>query len=153
MTQKTLLSLIDKNNIKAELLIFKESVKDSKASSEASKLDIDKIAKTILFKDKKNNIYSAIIRSTNRVQKSKVKEELNTTKLDLIPFDDVIKHIGFPAGGVPPFGYTATFIIDSDLKDDEEVLVGGGTIYSLIKIKIRDIKKLCNPKTADIKQT
>ena len=152
MDQKKLLKILDSNNIKFELLIFSESVKDSKSSASASKLDLNKIAKTILFKDKKNNVYSVIVRSNERVQKSKVKAFLETSKLDLIKFEDVIKFVGFPAGGVPPFGYDAVFIMDSDLKDDEEVLVGGGTIYSLLKLKIKDIKKLINPRVVDVKQ-
>jgi prolyl-tRNA editing enzyme YbaK/EbsC (Cys-tRNA(Pro) deacylase) len=152
MDQKELLKLLDSNNIKFELLIFSESVKDSKSSASASKLDLNKIAKTILFKDKQDKVYSVIIRSSERVQKSKVKDFLKSSKLDLIKFEDVIKFVNFPAGGVPPFGYDAVFIMDSDLGDDEDVLVGGGTIYSLLKLKIKDIKKLINPYIVDVKQ-
>lgn len=152
MSQEFLLDLLNKHGIEFELVVFKESVKDSKSSATASKLDLNKIVKTVLFSDKSNHVFSAIIRSTERVSKSKVKNALNTSKLDLIKFEEVVSLVGFPAGGVPPFGYDASFVIDCDLGDDEVVLVGGGTIYSLLRIKIKDIKKLSNPVVCDIKQ-
>lgn len=152
MSQEILLDILNKNGVDSELIFFKESVKDSKSSATASKLDLSKIVKTVLFIDKAGGVCSAIIRSTERVSKSKVREALNTSKLELIKFEDVISHVGFPAGGVPPFGYSASFVIDSDLGDDEVVLVGGGTIYSLLRIKIKDIKKLSSPVVFDIKQ-
>ncbi|MFP4567475.1 MAG: aminoacyl-tRNA deacylase [Candidatus Woesearchaeota archaeon] len=152
MSQDKLLKILKDKDINAELIVFEESVKDSKSSASASKLDLSKIVKTILFKDKENVVYSAIIRSTERVRKSKVKDVFGSGKLDLISFDDVLSFVGYPAGGVPPFGYSARFVIDCDLSDDEVVLVGGGTIYSLFKLKVGDIKKLSCPVVADIRQ-
>jgi Cys-tRNA(Pro)/Cys-tRNA(Cys) deacylase len=145
-------ALLKKNNIVYERIIFEESVKDSKSSSTASNLELNKIVKTVLFKNKQKQVISVIIRSTEKVDKSKVKEALNSSKLELIQFDSVINYVNYPAGGVPPFGYNAVFVMDSDLKDEELVLVGGGTIYSLIKIRIKDIKKLSKPLIVDVKQ-
>lgn len=151
MNPEELMKIIKNKRIDAQLITFKESVKDSKSSATASKLDLKKIVKTITFKDKQKKIYSIIIRSTERVCKSKLKKIIQK-KIQLIPFDDVKKYTGFPAGGVPPFGYDAEFIIDQDLKDDEIVLVGGGSIYTLIKIRIKDLKTITEPTIADIKQ-
>lgn len=152
MSQDFLLDLLNKNKVSFELVVFKESVKDSKSSASASNFALDRIVKTILFVDKSNNVFSVIIRSSERVCRHKVRSFFDCSKLSLIGFDDVSGFVGFPAGGVPPFGYSAKFIIDSDLGDDEEVLVGGGTIYSLIRIRVRDIKKLCNPLVGNVKQ-
>lgn len=151
MTPEDLMKIIKSKGIEAELITFKESVKDSKSSATASNLDLNKIVKTITFKDKQKNVHSVIIRATERVCKSKLKKVIQG-KTQLIPFDDVIKYTGFPAGGVPPFGYKANFIMDQSLKDEEVVLLGGGSIYSLIKISIKDLKKLNEPTIADIKQ-
>ncbi len=151
MSKESLLNLLKKHEINSELIVFEESVKDSKSSASASKLDLKKIVKTVTFKDKQKKVYAVIIRATERVCKSKLKG-LVQKKLQLIPFDDVIKYTSFPAGGVPPFGYDAFFIIDSDLSDLEEVLVGGGDIYSLLRIKIKDLKKLSSPVVCDVKQ-
>lgn len=144
-------ALLKKHGVVYERIIYDESVKDSKSSATASKLDLNKIVKTVLFKTKQKSVISVIIRSTERVDKSKVKGAINSGKLELIQFDSVIDYVNYPAGGVPPFGYDAIFIMDSDLGDDELVLVGGGTIYSLIKIKIKDIKKLCVPLIVDVR--
>ena len=152
MSQESLLKSLEEKGVAHELITFKESVKDSKSSATASKLDLSKIVKTVLFLNKDGVVCSAIIRSTERVSKSKVKSVLDTSKLELIKFDDVIKHVGFPAGGVPPFGYDALFVVDSALGDDEVVLVGGGTIHSLLKLKIGDIKSLIDCVVGDIKQ-
>jgi Cys-tRNA(Pro)/Cys-tRNA(Cys) deacylase len=147
-----LMKLIEEKKIHTETLIFENTVKDSKKSADETGLELKKIVKTILFKDKNEKNYAVIIRGTERVSRQKVKNAINAPKLELIKFDDVIKRIGYPAGGVPPFGYEAQFIIDSDLKDEELVLVGGGTIYSLLKIKVEDIKKLSNPLILDTKK-
>ncbi len=152
MSQKSLLELLEEKSIVHELVTFKESVKDSKSSASASRLDLSKIVKTVLFLNKEGVVCSAIIRSTERVSKSKVKAVLDTSKLELVKFEDVINRVGFPAGGVPPFGYDALFVVDSNLGDDELVLVGGGTIYSLLRIRVGDIKKLVKHVVGDIKQ-
>lgn len=146
-----LIKIMQSKNVEFELLTFNKSVKDSKSSATATNLDLNKIVKTITFKDKQKKVYAIIIRSIESVDKTKIKKALNTSKLDLIQFESVEKYTGFPAGGVPPFGYDATFVIDSNLDDEEVVLVGGGTIYTLIKLKVKDIKKLSNPIILDVK--
>ncbi|MCC7574029.1 YbaK/EbsC family protein [Candidatus Woesearchaeota archaeon] len=147
-----LLDFAKQKDVLLKRIVFKDSVKDSKMSAEVTGIDLSRIVKTVLFSDKHNKNYAVIIRGSERVSRAKLKSFFDVPKLEIVKFEDVIIRTGFPAGGVPPFGYDANFVMDSDLNDEEVVLVGGGTIYSLIEIKVKDIKKLCNPFILDVKQ-
>lgn len=58
--------------------------------------------------------------------------------------NEILEKTGYPCGGVPSFGYKATFIIDPKVMEKEFVYTGGGSEYSLVRITSRELKEINN---------
>lgn len=65
--------------------------------------------------------------------------------MKLVPFDDVQKLTGYPAGGVPPHGFNAIWVMDEKVTTMDRVLAGGGTIYSLLLTTPDELIEKNNP--------
>lgn len=140
--QECLADFVRLNNIQLKKINFQNPVNNSSLSAKEMGVDLSKIIKTVVFKDENGSVYAAIVRGQQDVDTKIIKKFYKIKDLRLIARDDVIKEIGYPAGGVPPFGFAAKFILDSSLDSDEVVYAGGGSVYSLIEIKISEIERV-----------
>lgn len=149
---------IDDNHIDAELMPFNTLVDHKDNVLEAIKdMDIDfkDIVKTVVFIDQdktieEGNAVVAIVPGESRVNRVKLKELCNS-RIKIAGSEEVLKLTGYPAGGVPPFGYDARFYIDKSLANKESAIyVGGGSVYSLTRTKISEIIKFSRPIIEDI---
>ncbi|USN45169.1 MAG: YbaK/EbsC family protein [Candidatus Woesearchaeota archaeon] len=131
---------------------FSASVHSSVHSARASGIPLEKIVKTVLLEDKEERLFAVILFGKDLVDKNKIREQFSCSKLRLVPFEKVVKVCGFPAGGVPPFGFDATFIVDESLPDDLSVFVGGGDMHTLLEITVSEIKKACSPVVIKVKK-
>ena len=133
---------IKDNKIKAEQVIFNEDVKTSeKAKIKTNAL----IVKTIVFIDLNKELkygdgVIAIIPGEERVSKDKLRK-ISDSKVKIASAEQVLILTGYPAGGVPPFGFKARFYLDKSLKNKNEVYAGGGGIRILVKTTISEILK------------
>ena len=66
--------------------------------------------------------------------------------------DEILEATGFPCGGVPSFGYDATFLMDSRVMEKESVWTGGGSANSLIKVSPEEMKKANAGKVARVRK-
>jgi prolyl-tRNA editing enzyme YbaK/EbsC (Cys-tRNA(Pro) deacylase) len=55
--------------------------------------------------------------------------------------EEILKGTGYPAGGVPSFGYDAIFLVDPRITELTYVYTGGGSPNSLIKISVLELLK------------
>ena len=46
----------------------------------------------------------------------------------------MLRHTGYPAGGTPPFGFEACFLVDERVMEAARVYGGGGSDHALIRI-------------------
>lgn len=56
--------------------------------------------------------------------------------------EEVLERTGYLAGGVPPFGYSATFLIDPTVMEKEIVYAEGGTPNAIIRTSTKDIQRI-----------
>ncbi|MGV8171866.1 MAG: aminoacyl-tRNA deacylase [Candidatus Woesearchaeota archaeon] len=140
---------ISENNIVLERMIFEEDVKTAEESSKYTGARPESNVKTVLFLDKDKRVYSVIARCMDKVDVKKLQATFDK-KIYFMPWSEVEKYVGYPVGGVPPFGYDARFVVSSDLGDNEDVYAGGGTERSIIKISIKELKRIIRPDVLDI---
>ncbi len=153
-----LLQFIKENDIDAEL-VHSEALVDHKDNVlEAIKnmnIKFEDIVKTIIFYDQdkplvEGNAVVAIVPAESRVDRLKVKK-LCGSRIKIAGAEDVLKLTGYPAGGVPPFGFKAKWYIDKSLIDKKgTIYAGGGSLNKLLKTRVSEIVKINTPVIEDI---
>jgi prolyl-tRNA editing enzyme YbaK/EbsC (Cys-tRNA(Pro) deacylase) len=65
--------------------------------------------------------------------------------------EQILERTGYPCGGVPSFGFNATFLIDKKVMEKEFVYTSGGSENSLIRISAKELQKANMGIVADIR--
>ncbi|WP_397538241.1 aminoacyl-tRNA deacylase [Rummeliibacillus pycnus] len=135
-------NFLESNKVKAEHLVFKQSCHSVKEAAEAVNGSEDDFVKNICMIDKNNELIVAIVKGNNRASTTNVAKALNIEKPRLAYQNEIIERTGFPAGGVPSFGFPAKFLIDPKITNMNYIYTGGGSENSLVRINVEDLIKL-----------
>jgi len=143
---------LESYDIKFKHMIFDKSCHSVEEAVISSGEPIEFIVKSICMIDDNNNLIVAIVSGNDRASTSRVVKALNIDKPRVAHLNEVLEKTGFPAGGVPSFSYNAIFVVDSKVSEKEYVLTGGGSEFSLIKIRVLDLIELNNANIARIRK-
>ncbi|MEM1895588.1 MAG: YbaK/EbsC family protein [Nanopusillaceae archaeon] len=148
MKNKETLEIYLKNKgISHEFLKFQDV---SKSKNIDNMIDINKVVKTIVFVNDKNEPVIVVLRSIYRVNQKKLAKILNVKDIRLATPEEVIKYTGYKVGGVAPFDINFKIYIDKELLNEDIVYTGGGDERHLLKIRVEDIIKNNNCEIIDI---
>jgi Cys-tRNA(Pro)/Cys-tRNA(Cys) deacylase len=128
-------SFIAENNIGAIHLVLKESCHSVQDAAIAINVSQHDFVKNICLLDNKEQLILAIVKGEDRVSTTRVGKALNIERPRLATEDEILAHTGFPAGGVPSFGFTAIFLVDPKVTQLPYIYTGGGSQFSLIKVE------------------
>ncbi|MBM3200166.1 hypothetical protein FJZ53_04465 [Candidatus Woesearchaeota archaeon] len=142
---------LSEKDVKHELLHMGESVATSIEAAKQMGEDAEKIVKSIVF-FKNDMVIVVILRKGDRVDKAKVSKALNVSGLSLCSPEETLEKTGYPAGGVPPLGFKAEFLIDEKAAEKEEVIAGGGNSRTLIKIRMKELLKHNNARIISLRR-
>ena len=132
---------IKDNNIKAEHLSFETSCHSVAEAVQAINASAEDFVKNICLVDDQGNLIVAIVKGENRASTSKIGRHLGIERPRTANPQEILQKTGFICGGVPSFGYLATFLIDPKVMEKEIVYSGGGSEKSLIKIFPQELLK------------
>ncbi|HZK12795.1 MAG TPA: YbaK/EbsC family protein [Atribacterota bacterium] len=132
---------IKNNHIKAEHLSFKTSCHSVEEAVQTVNASIEDFVKNICLIDKKGNLIVAIVKGEDRVSTKKIGKVLGIERPRTANPQEILEKTGFICGGVPSFGYQATFLIDPKVMEKVAVYSGGGSEKSLIKISPQELLK------------
>ncbi len=109
-------------------------------SEQAKKVVNGKIVKTIMCM-LDNEPYLFVLFGEDKINFEKVKNYLKVKEVRLAKAKEVREITGYDIGELPPFSLNMKVCVDKKLLnyEDETVYCGGGTHYSLIEIKIKDL--------------
>lgn len=140
--QETLRQFVSLNNISAEFVSVDGSCHSVEDTARVLGVEPKQVVKNICLVDEQENLYVAILRGDTRLDKEKLKLLFNLSKLSMATREQVLKLTSYPAGGVPPFGYVAKFILDEKVKDMEFVYTGAGDDLALLKISVPELLRV-----------
>jgi prolyl-tRNA editing enzyme YbaK/EbsC (Cys-tRNA(Pro) deacylase) len=143
--------LLTSKGVWFRLIEFGEPVKTVEQAGR--KVQVEKIAKSIVMVDSDNHPLLAIVPAKSKVSHKKIKNLLAVRDVRLASPEEVLKHSGYPAGGVPPFNNITRVLVDPKVLENETVIVGGGDIDKLMEIRTRDIVDIMKPMIVDITRT
>jgi prolyl-tRNA editing enzyme YbaK/EbsC (Cys-tRNA(Pro) deacylase) len=135
-------------NLWHRFIEFDEPV--STVEQAARKVQVDMIVKSIVMVDSGGDSLLAIIPAKKRVSHKKLKSILSVRDVRLASPEEVLKHSGYPAGGVPPFNNITRILVDPQVLERDTVIVGGGDVDKLLEVKTTDIVAVLGARTADI---
>lgn len=147
-----LFKYINNNNIDAEHLVFEESCHSVAEAANAVNASPGNFVKNICLMDDTLGLIVAIVNGNDRVSTSKVGRALNIARPRTATVNEILQHTGYPCGGVPSFGYDALFLIDSRVMDMDYVYTGGGSEYSLVRIRPDELRRANGAQVVSIRK-
>ncbi|RZN45189.1 hypothetical protein EF808_06965 [archaeon] len=135
---KKLQDYIRRNGVDCSLFTYDDSCHSVQAACKATGAAPEEFVKSICFMAD-DGIVVAIVRGCDRVLPRRIGEALEAPVPRIARACEVLSHTGFPAGGVPPIGFDACFLIDEAVLELPCVWAGGGSDSGLIKIAPEEI--------------
>ena len=136
----------------AEIPHFKHKVVSATMVSEVSGFPLNSIVKTlIVIADKKP--YAVMVGGDKKSDYGKLRKLLKCKKVRFAQRSEVKEITGLDVGEVYPLSYTLEKIpkiVDEEIVNKDIVLTGGGSQYTLVKIKAKDLLKVLSPIIANI---
>jgi Cys-tRNA(Pro)/Cys-tRNA(Cys) deacylase len=94
----------------------------------------------------------AIVPAQRKVSHRKIKIILEVKDVRLATPTEVLKHSGYPVGGVSPFNNIRRVLLDPQVLKSETAIVGGGDTHKLVEVRTEDVVRILKPKIDDISQ-
>lgn len=106
------------------------SVAEAAAAVDASAEDF---VKSICMLAEDGRFVVAIVKGEDRASTAHVAEVLGAV-VRLARPDEMLARTGYPAGGTPPFGFEAIFLVDERVMERARVWGGGGSDRALVHV-------------------
>ncbi len=139
--EERLKAFMKEKGIEGEHLTFCKSCHSVAEAAEAAGVTPGDFVKSICMVDDSGRLIVGIVGGEDRASTSRVAKALNISAVRMATPDEVFLKTGFPCGGTPSFGYSATFFMDPKVTEKEYVYMGGGSETSLVRIKPLEIIK------------
>ena len=139
-------------NIQAEHLSFKTSCHSVEEAARTVNASPEDFVKNICLMDTEKKLIVAIVKGEDRISTKKIGKILDIERPKTATPQEILEKTGYICGGVPSFGYTATFLIDARVMDKEIIYSGGGSENSLIKLSPVELQKANQGQIARIRK-
>ncbi len=139
--ERKLKSFIKENQISCEHLTFSECCHSVAEAAQVAGVTPRDFVKNVCMVDARGSIVVAIVKGEDRVDTTRVAKVLGVKKVRIATAEEILEKTGYPCGGTPSFGYPARFLIDERVIEMDMVYSGGGSEYSLTKMRPADLMK------------
>jgi Cys-tRNA(Pro)/Cys-tRNA(Cys) deacylase len=150
--EETLITFMRDNTVAGEHLTFDQSCHSVEEAARAVNASPDDFVKSMCMVDQDKNLIVAIVLGEHRASTSRVAKVLGTERPRIAAPEEVLEKTGYPVGGVPPFGFEATFLIDPKVMEKDVVYGGGGSETSLTRISPRELQRANNGQIARVRK-
>ncbi|MBI4174265.1 MAG: hypothetical protein HY517_01360 [Candidatus Aenigmarchaeota archaeon] len=127
------------HSIQAEHIRFEKTTRTVEDACREANCKPDDIVKSICIAGEQTIV--ALVLGSQRASTERVAKALGIERPNIATPDEVLERTGYLAGGVPPFGYPAIFLIDPAVMEKQLVYAGGGTPNAIIRTSVREILK------------
>ena len=143
--------ILDKVDSNIKLITFQESTKTSQQAADALKTNLSQIGKSIVFKTKKGKFILVIASGMHRINEKTIEKEVND-EIIKVDANEIKEYVGYPIGGIPPFGHDNPMIIfiDKELLKFETIFCAGGTPNIVFQTTPKEILKITSAKAINV---
>jgi Cys-tRNA(Pro)/Cys-tRNA(Cys) deacylase len=150
--EKKLLAAAAELGVECEHLIFDGSCASVGEAAATAGARPEEIVKSVCLRAKDGTLLVAVVRGHDRTDLDKVGRALGIRRPRLAAPAWAEQKSGYPAGGTPPFGFDARFVVDQRVLDLNAVYCGGGSRRSLLLLRPSAILLATGASVADIAQ-
>lgn len=144
-------AIIAEHRIQCEHLMFEQSTHSVAEAAQAAGVTPQDFIKSICMLTKGGRVVVAIVKGEDRADRRAVQALLSLGKLSITSPDEMLEKTGYPAGGTPPFGFDATFLMDERVFEMPVVYGGGGSDRALIRITPQAMQRANGARVAKIR--
>lgn len=144
--------VIEEHRLRAEILEFEVSTDTVLSAALAVSVDCNSILKTVLAVGD-GQLIACLVCGLKRVDFEKVRRLVGVKKVRMMRPDEIERYTPFKVGGVSPlFPEIANFkvLMDKGCFNVNEVILGGGDEFHLVRISVDELLKFIKPVVADI---
>jgi prolyl-tRNA editing enzyme YbaK/EbsC (Cys-tRNA(Pro) deacylase) len=153
-TPTDLQTYINTHHIAAEIVIPPQETPTVPAAAEAMGCDVDQIIKSVLFliddqapAPPRPVLVIACGTALINYKALSSRFGVGRKKIRLAPPDVVLTTLGYPAGGVPPFGHLTPVpvLLDEAVTRQQTIYGGGGDDHSLVHLTVAELMRVTQP--------
>jgi Cys-tRNA(Pro)/Cys-tRNA(Cys) deacylase len=127
---------LDERKVAAEHLVFDRSCHSVADAAAAAGAPETSFVKSICMVAEDGRLVVAVVKGEDRANLERVAEALGLPDVPrLAKPHEMLARTLYPAGGTPPFGFDATFLVDERVLQTDVVLGGGGSARALVRLE------------------
>lgn len=137
--------------LRAEHLVFERptrSVEEAMAAAGARREDF---VKSVCLVGADGTLAVAVVKGEDRTSPEAVGAALGAAPPRLARPSEMLERTGYPAGGTPPFGFEARWLVDERVMEREWVLGGGGSPRALVRISPAELLRANGGRVARVR--
>jgi Cys-tRNA(Pro) deacylase len=136
-------SFIKKRNPQLDIIILEDNTSTASLAAQALGTEVGQIAKSILFKTKKEAYLMVVSAGDVRLDSKAIKETIGE-KVRMANPEEVLEITGFNVGGVCPFALhqEVPVYLDESLKRYEIVYAAAGTAHTALPISYEELMRI-----------
>lgn len=140
--------------VEAEHRVFDRSCHSVAEAARAADAPEDLFVKSICFLREDGALLVAVVKGEDRASATRVANALGLdAKPRLATADEILARAGYPAGGVPPFGFdAAAWLVDERVMEKEKVWAGGGSPRALVRVAPAELLRACGGRVARVRR-
>jgi len=154
LSSSDLQAYLDQSGIKGEIVHLDAPTPTVETAAQAVGASVDQIVKSVLFLIRREQPVLAVACGTARIDSRLIASyfDVGRKQVRLAGPDAVLKHTGYPAGAVPPFGHPKPLdtLLDPGVLEHREVFAGGGTGSALLRLDPGAIVRAVEPSVIPI---
>ncbi len=126
----------------AQHLMFDQSCHSVVEAALAAGVTERDFVKTICLSSKSGRMVAIVVKGEDRANRQAAQHALGLGKLSIASPREMLERTGYPAGGTPPFGFDAVFLIDERVLEMPVVYAGGGSEKALTRIEPKELVRV-----------
>lgn len=151
--EQQLYEFMQQHEVVGDHLIYEQSCHSVAEAAAAAGVTAKDFIKSICLLDAQDNLIVAIVKGEDRVSTSRVAKALQLAEKPRIATpEEMLAKTGYPCGGTPAFGYSATFLIDPRVFEREIVYSGGGSENALIRSTPQELQRVNGGKSVRVRR-
>lgn len=136
--EQKLLDHIRAQGLAVEHFVYQQSCHSVPEAAQAAGVTTRDLIKSICMMSG-DELIVAIVKGEDGASTTRVGKLLGLERPRPASLEEMLARTGYPAGGTPPFGFPARFLVDERVLEKDVIWGGGGSARSLVRLSSAEL--------------